>query len=292
MKRGSALATCALLASAGSILAQTNTGPTGLDHFNCYFAAQGLVQPVLARLQDQFDAAAPAAVFLPGSFETVTDIRPALFCNPVQKTFNGVTTPILFPTAHLLMYTINPQPSTVRQVTVTNQFGGGQTLHTGRAEILAVPSGKSAIAPSGAFPGIPPIPSPQFLDHFKCYQASGEPVVKGVVTLKDQFQTSTVELLRPVLFCNPVEKVTINSNAATAPSAVITPILHPTLHLTCYLTTPVPFQQPVVYNNQFVMPGTVPTLLLIQSELLCVPSLKQSWSVIPPPASTNPAGGN
>ncbi len=291
MKRGSALAACALLATAGSIFAQTTPGPTGLDHFNCYFAAQGLVQPVLARLQDQFDAAAPATVFLPGSFETVTDIRPALFCNPAQKTFNGTTTQILFPTAHLLMYRINPQPAITRQVVVSNQFGGGQALYTGRAEILAVPSGKSVIT-AGTFTAIPPIPSPQFLDHFKCYQASGEPVVKGVVTLKDQFQTANVQVLRPVLFCNPVEKVTINSTAATVPSAVITPILHPTLHLTCYLTTITPFQQAVVYNNQFVMGGLVPTLLLTQSELLCVPSLKQSWSVIPPPVSTNPLGGN
>lgn len=280
MKKAAAFALCSLFCTAGTILAQPTPGPAGLDHFNCY-STSGPVEPVSAYLQDQFDVAPPSSTFIPGTWEVVTDVRPFLFCNPAIKNFNGQTTQILNPAAHLLMYIINPQPSTPRQVTVQNQFGTF-TMHTGRAEVLAVPSGKAPLIPAATVPALPPIPPQGVLDHFKCYVASGDNL-NATVTLRDQFLTETTKVLRPVLFCNPVEKVRVNGTNPLTPATVVTPIAHPNLHLTCYLTTPAPFQRVVVYNNQFILPGALPTLALSQSELLCVPSLKLSWAVVAQP---------
>jgi hypothetical protein len=284
-------AICSLLAMAGAMDAQVQI-PTNLDHFNCYLAP-GPIQPATALLHDQFDIAPPSATFLPGFFETVTDLRSVLFCNPVQKTLvTGATTQILHADAHLMMYLINPQASTPRKVTVVNQFGT-TTLQTGRALILAVPSGKALLTPAGAAPALPAIPAQTELDHFKCYEAAGETATVPV-TLTDQFRTEKVQVLRPILFCNPTLKEVLNGDNAIAAVPTVTPVTYPLSHLTCYLTTPVPFQGVVVYNNQFVIPGTFPTLTLSQSEILCVPSAKSSWSVIPPPAqiSSGPPNGN
>jgi hypothetical protein len=286
MNKAAAFAVCSLFAATGTMLAQPTPGPTGLDHFNCYFAP-GDVHPVSAYLQDQFDVAPPSTTFVPGSWETVTDVRPFLFCNPTLKNYNGVTTQILNPAAHLMMYLINPQPSIPRQVTVQNQFGTS-TLHTGKAEVLAVPSGKTTLVPAALVPPLPPIPAQGVLDHFKCYIASGDNI-NATVTLRDQFLTETTKVLRPVFFCNPVEKVTVNTANPVTVGSVVTPITHPTLHLTCYLTTPVQSQHVVLYNNQFVVPGALPTLTLTQSELLCVPSLKLAWSVVAGPPLTGVA---
>jgi hypothetical protein len=287
MKNIRVFAICWLLAAASAVNAQV-TIPTNLDHFNCYLAP-GPIQPGSLLLQDQFDIAPPSAVFLPGLFESITDLRSLLFCNPTQKTIaSGATTRILHPDAHLLMYFINPQASIPRRVAIENQFGAA-VLETGRAVILAVPTGKAVVSANGAVPGLPPIPPAQELDHFKCYEAGGRDV-NAVVTLTDQFRAANTQVLRPALFCNPTTKTVLNS--ATG-AAVTTPIEHPLSHLTCYLTTPVAFQGVVTYNNQFVTPGTLPTLTLSQSEFLCVPSAKVRWLVIPPPTvSSGPPAGS
>lgn len=289
MKKASVFAMCSLFAAAGHIVAQpAPTIPTNLDHFNCYLAP-GPVQPASVFLQDQFDTSPISSTFLPPSFETITDLRPRWFCNPAVKIYKGATTTILNPTAHLLMYQINPQPLTPRSVTVLNQFGT-TTLTTGPAVVLAVPSGKALFTPATVAPALPPIPAQGVLDHFKCYTAAGDNL-NVVVSLRDQFQPAQASLLRPFLFCNPVEKIVQTVNAAGLPVQSVTPIAHPNSHLTCYLTTLYPFHGVVIYNNQFIVPGTFPTLALSQSEILCVPSAKLSWSVIPTPAPTpNPVG--
>jgi hypothetical protein len=278
MRKVQAFAICSLFA-AGCITAQTLV-PTDLDHFTCYLSP-GPIQPAFALLHDQFDDRAPSATFLPGFFETITDLRPLSFCNPVQKTYNGTTTQILHSDAHLLMYWINPQGSIPRSVTVVNQFGTA-SLQTGRPVILAVPSGKAPLTPAGALPAVPPIPPEQELDHFKCYAAAGDSI-NAVVSLTDQFLTGRTEVLRPFLFCNPALKEVLNPNNPAGAGPTTTPITHPLSHLVCYLTTPIAFQGVVLYNNQFVLPGTVPTLTLSQSEILCVPSAKTSWGVLNTP---------
>jgi hypothetical protein len=143
---------------------------------------------------------------------------------------------------------------------------------------------------NGAVPPLPPIPPEAELDHFKCYEAGGRDI-NAVVTLTDQFRAANTQVLWPFLFCNPTTKTVLNT--ATG-AAVTTPVTHPLAHLTCYLTTPVAFTGGVTYNNQFVIPGTLlPTLTLSQSEVLCVPSAKVRWAVIPPPTvSSGPPAGN
>ncbi|MGO9239476.1 MAG: hypothetical protein ACLQBJ_01600 [Bryobacteraceae bacterium] len=279
----------ALLSMAMAILASAQvfpflpapSGPPEIDHFHCYFV-QSPMQPVSALLQDQFDAA------LNQSSEVITDLRAVELCPPVQKTLtSGKVTPINHPTDHLLMYLINPQPITPRIVLVENQFGY-QILRTRNAVMLAVPSGKVLPTPAGEVPPLPPIPTD--LDHYKCYSASGD-IATHVVGLSDQFMSTIVDVIEPILFCNPVQK-TIPSATPTVPGTV-TPITDPRAHLTCYVVTPRPFQGLAYYNNQFVNSTPVagatpppPSLVVLQSEILCAPSYKLAWEYAPPPPAT------
>jgi hypothetical protein len=265
------------------------SGPPEIDHFHCYFAVSP-IQPVAVQLQDQFDVALQIT-------ENITDLRAVRLCNPVQKnivsvnyftgTVNlGPTTPINHPADHLVLYLMNPQPITPVQVYVENQFGF-QTLNTRDAIALAVPSGKvlpNPNNPSGA-PELPPIPTD--LNHFKCYSTSGS-AVSRIVFLQDQFQSVVEEVLDPILFCNPVQKTVTTVAADGTTSSTVTPIVDPVAHLTCYTVTPRPFQALAYYNNQFVAPGTAPSLTVLQSDILCAPSYKLRWSVIPPPNITVP----
>jgi hypothetical protein len=223
----------------------------------------------------------------------------------VTKVHNTVTTGQLYPNAHLLMYRINNQPSTPRSVTIQNQFTvtpanptATSTLTTGPAVILAVPSTKEVIS-SSAPPTLPPPASTiqRELDHFKCYLAVGDPRAGVNITLTDQFETNQpTALYTPFLFCNPVLKVhytqTVSNTGAPAALPTITPVNHPRSHLTCYVTVPSSgspvIPPPVLYNNQFVVPGTVSTLALSSPDMLCVPTFKIAWNVIAPPTTTAP----
>ena len=151
---------------------------------------------------------------------------------------------------------------------VSNQFGQ-QTLSVADARILAVPTGK----------GIPPVvapPPPTDLDHYKCYAASGPTLVNVLANLKDQFTSENVTVLRPVIFCNPVRK---------SHNGVATGILHPNIHLTCYTTSTSAFPGIAInIRNQF---GVFNALGVRQPDLLCVPSLKLTWSVV---TGTTPDG--
>ncbi len=240
-------------------------GPTNLDHYKCYFV-QSPVQQIPMLLQDQFDLGAT-----PPLVETISDVRLIRFCNPVQKTLNGVTTKILRPLDFLALYLLSPEPATPRRALITNQFGA-QSLALRNALILAVPSGSSTP------PAVPAIPTN--LDHYKCYSASGENI--GVsVTLTDTFHTEFVQVLEPILFCNPVHKT---YPIGTPPTS----IQRPADHLTCYTITPIPFQATVTYNNQLVPPTAgPPTVGVSGADILCAPSFKLQWYPIPPPTSAN-----
>ena len=131
---------------------------------------------------------------------------------------------------------------------------GRQILKVFQPFILAVPTQKERHE------------EPQGLDHFKCYLPRGESINRPVV-LQDQFdkqQREVVKILRPVLFCNPVEK---------HHDDVITPIENPADHLTCYVFTPSTTKSIVVRTrNQFGEEKLVAT----HSRLLCVPSQKRT----------------
>lgn len=309
-----------LFAAATAVSAQPAPSLT-LDHFNCYFT-QGPTLPQPVELLDQFDTAGdPTTGNVP--LEHVTELTPFRFCNPVQKTTSsGVVTPITHPDAHLVMYRITNQTTTLRLVRVLNQFTStdGAPLITGPAVFLAVPSGKALLS-AAAPPSLPPVSQVQGeLDHFKCYHVFSGPNVGAVVTLVDQFTPisangagSRALVLRPYLFCNPAVKVIPTTSTPSNPLAVtppvttvptspagitITPILpnpptpvnDPALHLTCYWIAARPQLQniSVFYDNQFTPIGTLP-IAGSDLETLCVPSIKLAWTLFPPPTPTSPS---
>lgn len=231
-----------------------------VDHFRCY---PPLTNPTIAtniQLIDQFDAAMHAV-------ENINQLTIFRFCNPVQKTVNGVVTPMVSIKHHLTIFLINPQPIIMRTVVVKNQFGQ-QTLSVADARALAVPTGK-AIQPN------PAPPAPVDMDHYKCYVASGNPV-NVLANLKDQFLSENVGITSPLAFCNPVKKIH---------GGVTTGILNPDVHLVCYATTASVFEGANInISNQFGLFS----LSLNRPDLLCVPSLKLAWSVVTTPATTAP----
>jgi hypothetical protein len=97
--------------------------------------------------------------------------------------------------------------------------------------------------------------------HFKCYKTrdtSFPRFASRSVTLVDQFGSSSSSVVRPVRFCNPVDK---NGEG----------ISDPTAHLMCYqLAEGIPGPQRVVVNNQF---GEQP-LTVVKPETLCAPAEK------------------
>jgi len=127
------------------------------------------------------------------------------------------------------------------------------------------------------------------LDHFYCYFAQGEIRPKRFM-LQDQFdvglnplippEVETVQLLKIVRFCNPVQKTTADGK--------VTGIQHPADHLAMYLFTPDPWSshpiipRVVIIRNQF---GTQ-RIRTANAVLLAVPSGKV-WPVpvtnLPPP---------
>lgn len=217
--------------------------PFQIDHFKCYFPLEaGTVQPVTVLLKDQFGSN-PATVG-----------KIFRFCNPAKKFHNGVITPIMNPDDHMTLHQTGPQPLVTRQVKIRNQFGD-QLLTTQDARILAVPTQKDPHGP------------PKALNHFSCYAVANGPVLNVPIGLSDQFFPSRHQIMRPLLFCNPVEKTH---------NGVVTPITDPDDHLTCYTITRVPFVKDVTLHNQF---GD----LLFRSsytDLACVPTRKLGWRVI------------
>ena len=238
-----------LAVSLAPALAEAQVAPV-LDHFKCY-RTTAVPPDVVVGLRDQFD--------IPGVAPDNTFVRfPVKFCNPVEKTTPaGVVTPITDFNAHLEMFITAPgRLEPTRRVVVRNQFGT-QRLLTYGPELLAVPSAKNTQPP------------PENLDHFKCYRTYGRP--KNIVLkLSDQFQEgTTATLLRPIEFCNPVEKT--HGDATT-------PIKNPKAHLLCYAITPTTFEGQAFVRNQFGG-GPMP---MATADMLCVPSEKLRFSIVTP----------
>ena len=123
------------------------------------------------------------------------------------------------------------------------------------------------------------VPSDLAIDHFKCYEAAGDPLYV-IVDLVDQFGVNLDVLVgAPELFCNPVDK---NGEG----------ILDPEAHLTCYDIEDGDDDNDndddgdsdsgsdsdglnVQVNNQF----GEQVLEVEDSELLCVPSEKLGFTL-------------
>lgn len=100
-------------------------------------------------------------------------------------------------------------------------------------------------------------PAATVLDHFKCYEAKGDPL-DVTVDLQDQFEAEPGVLVKkPVFFCNPVPK---NGEG----------ILDPAAHLTCYEISDDGEKRDVVVEHQF----GAQTLEVKKPKLLCLPSNK------------------
>jgi uncharacterized repeat protein (TIGR01451 family) len=190
-----------------SATAETTISSPELDHFKCYTSKQ---------VERKFD---PLQVILTDQFneERVKVVRPQDFCNPADKDGSGISNP----TAHLGCYKIRDVRGDEfpgfkgERVEVTDQFGTHR-LRLKKINSLCLPSSKAAM---GEVPG----PPPTNLDHFKCYTARQvetkfDPLQ---VILTDQFNTEQVKVVRPKVFCNPVDK---DGSGITSPTA----------HLGCY----------------------------------------------------------
>lgn len=250
-----AAAALVVLLSHATAGAQANLN---LDHFKCYRITEGTPANDFVLLHDQFDFTPNGAPF----FEHVVVQNPLLFCNPVKKTTStGQQTPIVNENNHLEIYHIAPTTAQTRTVTVTNQFTGSALtpLVVFQPFALAVPTQKR------------PHDLPERLDHFKCYLVQGAPV-NVAVRLDDQWGRESARVGRPVLLCNPTEKVH-GENPAGADIETVTPITNPDAHLVCYRIA-VPNLSPnraAHVRNQF----DKDTIKVAQPVLLCVPSRKQ-----------------
>jgi hypothetical protein len=216
----------------GSVCVCQGPQPAPQDHFKLYDAS-GVTAPQAVSLVDQFGAEA-----------TVVD-QVVAFMPPVVKDPPG--DPLINPGNHLTCYALGGTFGPL-DVLVQNQFGE-QPLTVYDPAMLCLPSDK--VSPDD---GLAPDPS----DHYKCYWAGGDPVHR-VVTLTDQFHVEFVDVVEPVLFCNPVDK---NGEG----------IIDPLTHLTCYYIAPPGILGLwVAAINQFGWQE----MTVNESVALCVPSTKE-----------------
>jgi hypothetical protein len=216
-----------------------------LDHFLCY-RTMNLDNPAgsTVQLKDQFDE----------EFKTWRTLGPHRFCNPVRKVFEGETTEIRHPDHHLTYYK-GEAVAEPPVVLATNQLAkGAQRLKLGRVDGLFVPTEKNLPRDH---------PAPVGLDHFKCYLVMEGAAIGKPVDLLDELDQPYLGVMvgRPVLFCNPTEKIHKDER---------TPILNPRDHLTCYEVSKA-VQSPFAGATQL---GDV-RLAASGLEWLCVPSEKQ-----------------
>src|SRR4029453_1541065 len=156
----------------------STTGPIPADHYKCYKTRGVRGTSRMVTLADQFVTG------------QVTVKRPIRLCNPGDKNGEG----ILDPTSHLMCYKISAPPFTQRTVLAQNQLGDNY-LRIIRPESLCNPAAKNAIE------------SDLQINHYKCSKArSLNRFQPRPVTVQDQFETRTGTLIKPMLFCNPVDK--------------------------------------------------------------------------------------
>jgi hypothetical protein len=119
---------------------KNNAGfPANLNHYRCYEVTGDRVRETVS-LADQFGT------------DTVRVERPHYFCNPVEKTLGGETSPILEPDVHLTCYEIfAPQRTRATDADVRNQIEE-DTFTVTSFELLCVPSAKGTVTPVPAEP--------------------------------------------------------------------------------------------------------------------------------------------
>ena len=125
--------------------------PPPLDHFKCYQTTGDLPQSVFVLLRDQFDTG-------DRPIKPIQQIQARQFCNPVQKTHNGVKTIIQNVNTHLELYSIQTADEPVPPYAVVNNQFGEQVLNIRKPFGLAVPT---LIVPETGVPGVYGLPRVQ-----------------------------------------------------------------------------------------------------------------------------------
>src|SRR5262249_60055155 len=101
---------------------------------------------------------------------------------------------------HLIGHLVSGPAVKVAHQTLVNQFGT-IVLDVVRPDILLVPTLKTVTPPPP-----PPLTTPA-VDHFQCYKvrpSKGAPnFTRMTVKVHDQFETTTVTLLKPIRLCAP-----------------------------------------------------------------------------------------
>jgi hypothetical protein len=221
-----------------------------LDHFMCY-ETKPTKFPVMPAIpvEDQFGAHSEIIRF------------PHRLCAPADKRDE-------FPDApthpdHLIGHIVTGKSVREPNLTIVNQFGTIK-LDTIRPDLLLVPTLKT-LAPPG--PG--PFPTGD-LDHFQCYKvkrSKGSPKFQKITGVKvdDQFETVTVDIVKPYRLCAPANK---KGEDPTAPQHIP--------HLLCYTTkTKTKYNGVEAFTNSQFGPDD---LELIHRRELCVPSTKNPGS--------------
>jgi hypothetical protein len=228
----------------------------GTDHYTCYVTTdQTKNVPIPITLVDQFSGnvapSASAALYL---------------CNPVAKTFSGVTGVIVDDTTHLVLYQLTQKPPTIYKTVIINNQFGLDTLHVSSPALVAVPTLKDTLGTRASL---------DTLSHFACYVVANGPSANLRVGLQDQFFTTpqAVVVKTPQYFCNPVTKTH---------GGYVSHIPAHTDHLVCYnvapsVNPPKTFQT-VAVENQFEGFDTWDVFKIGPLQFLCVPSQKLGWS--------------
>ncbi len=219
-----------------------------LDHFKCYGVGEEAPTNKVVYLEDQFVA------------RNATVGMAWYFCNPTEKLHDDVTTPMLNPDHHLMIYQLDYGTELqTRFVEVDNQFGLQELMVRGPIA-LAVPTQKEDHE------------APLRLDHYLLYEVLGGPPVEAVVTLNDQFNGEPDAVVyEPVYLANPVLK---------EHDGVITEIVDEDTHLVFYriVVEDEPFSTQVQVNNQF----EEGTFDVYDPYLLAVASTKTELPAPPP----------
>jgi len=236
-----------------AVPSQKDVPPTPpLDHFKCYPAEGPPLVEVSVYLEDQF-----------GVHEEVPVYAPWIFCNPVDKVHDTLTTNSN-PDNHLTVYHIEPAGQWWL-VTVNNQFGNDQELLVTGPVALAVPTQKVEPGDHGM---------PKYVDHYLLYAVVEGLNVTATVDLDDQFPEAApgVEVTKPIFFATPAVKGHVDH--VTAP-------WDPEGHLVFYaISDNIEFLPGVMIRNQFFPEEAVPLSLLPEEQLLAVPSVKVSYEPV------------
>jgi len=242
-----------------AVPSEKNVPPTPpLDHFKCYQTLPEEPWDLEVGLLDQFHEDYFGALVL----------EPWMFCNPVDKVHDGVTT-TSNPDNHLTVYWIAATSTDWWTVTVDNQFNDAavpQTLIVEGPVALAVPTQK--LMPSDH-------DWPKYLDHYLLYEVVEGLSVDVTVDLDDQFPevAENVTVGPPLYFATPAIKGYLDYEPG---------FWDPEEHLVFYaISDNGEFFPEVMIRNQFLSGDAVVPLYLISiDQFLAVPSVKVDWAPI------------